>query len=494
MIAMPQPSKRAQWETVPEIVQSCASHRPDVIVLAGAGTAGITAAELLELVRRGARRLVDSGVRRGDFVAVDTTTLSWAQTAIAYFATTWLGAAAILLMGQATAAAADGIDDQALLIAGPQCPAGRRCQLTITELTSSSLLAGPPDARPADLLDIVFTSGTTGTPKAVSSTHQQWTNLVRPEMMSSRARRVVVHNGIPVAVSGGLHGVLLSHLARGVTSVYAETAAEVAAAGDGYDVDELHLTPHSARALSQLAAASPAGGARVRIIRVIGGPLAREVADRLTAKFPHARLVSMYGLTEAGAALMIKLVDGSADDSIGQPVSGTQVRVVDGDGQEVPAGTVGELAVRTEGIDPLAYYAEEGLTRSQFSGGWTKTGDLGYIDAGGNVRMVGREREMVVLRGGRVKPETIEEILARQVAPGVEFVVVGLASAGSWDRIAVFLAGDPADPEIAETLQRLRGLKGPFRPQVVEVVPQIPRAPFGKPLRRVLAQRLAVEG
>lgn len=485
------PPARAQWDTVPDILVSCARFRPDVTVLAGAGTQAITAAGLLDQVRAGAGALAGAGVGRGDFVAIDTTTLTWAQTAIGYFATVWLGAAAVLLMGEETAAAAERIAATAPLIAGPDMPAWRGRRLAIAELTSFAPLPGPAAARPDDLLDIVFTSGTTGTPKAVSSAHRQWTTLVRPEMMASRARRVVVHCGIPIAVSGGLHGVLLSHLARGVTSVSGGTVGELAQVSAGYDVDELHLTPHSARALAQLAGPAPAWAGRVRIIRVIGGPLAGDVAERLAAKFAHARLVSLYGLTEAGAALMIKIVDDAGDDSIGQPAAGTQIRVVDGDGNEVPAGTVGELAVRAEGIASLAYYAEEALTSSRFAGGWTRTGDLGQVDEAGNIHLVGRDREMVVLRGGRVRPELIEAILAKHVAPQIELTVVGLAAAGSWDKIAVFLAGDEQDPQVAAAVQRLTGLKGPFRPHVVEVVSQIPRAPFGKPLRRVLAQRLA---
>src|SRR5438477_317383 len=88
------------------------------------------------------------------------------------------------------------------------------------QLTGSQMLERLPDARPHDPLDIVYTSGTTGFPKPVLSIHSQWIKAVRTEMLSSRARRTVGHSGIPIGVSGGIHGVFLSHLARGVTSIW----------------------------------------------------------------------------------------------------------------------------------------------------------------------------------------------------------------------------------------------------------------------------------
>jgi acyl-coenzyme A synthetase/AMP-(fatty) acid ligase len=482
-----------RWGTVPDIVAACARYRPDATVLADALGREMTAAALLEQARRGAHALSGTGVARGNFVAIDTASMSWIDVAVAYFSVTWLGAVAVLVMDEASDRVARERVRPVAAISGTRAGPAGAGQVSLADLTGPGGLAGPAAARPDDLLDIVFTSGTTGTPKPVASTHAQWADSVRPEMMISRARRVVGHTGIPVGVSGGLHGVLLSHLARGVTSLCGRTTAELLACCRGRRIQELHLTPHSARALARQTQPGEAWASHVAILRVIGGPVPALVAEQLAQRFPRARVVSLYGLTEGGASMLVKVVDPAADDTIGRPVAGTEICVLGPDGRELPPGEVGELVIRDAGKGPLAYYQDESLNRAWFPDGWARTGDMGFVTADGRIHLVGRDRELIVLRGGRIKPESVEEILSRRVPQEVEFAVVGLAAAGGWDQIAVFLAGDPDSAPVGQASRRLADMKGPFRPHVIRVVPQIPRGPFGKPLRRVLAEQLVGE-
>ncbi len=454
----------------------------------------LTAAELLDRTRRGADLLRQRGIGRGHFVAVDAGAMSWTEAAVAYFAVTWLGAAAVMTTGEGTARLArGGIGVGASITPLPACEPDVT-HITPAELVSASGVCEEPLAQPGDRLDLVFTSGTTGEPKPVASTHAQWTRSVRPEIMTSSIRRVVGHTGVPIAVSGGLHGVLLNHLARGVTSVQAGTVAGLISACRLHHVCELHMTPHSARAVvRQLAAAEPWTGL-IRVIRVVGGPVPGAVAADLAACFPNARIVSLYGLTEGGAALCVKRLGGQLRDSIGRPAPGTEVSVLDARGRELPRGQVGELAVRTTGTGPLSYYQEESLNAEWFPGSWARTGDIGFVDQEGNIRLVGRGKELIFLRGGRVSPETIEEILAAVLPDSIDFAVVGVRSDDGWDKIAVFLGGDPGSQRIADARGRLAAMKGPFRPDLVRVTSQIPRGPFGKPLRRLLVQDAAVSG
>ncbi len=487
-------SRSPRWRIVPDILLSCAELRPHVPVLAGTSGQSVTAAQLLERSRRGAQALAGHGIRRGDFVGVDTTSMGWMDVAVAYFSVVWLGAAAVMLMGEDSERAAGGQVAMAAVISAGAHPLGAARPVPIADLAGCPQLAGTPAAAPGDLLDIVFTSGTTGVPKPVAATHAQWADPVRPEIMASRGRRTVAHTGIPIAVSGGLHGVLLAHLARGVTSLHARTTGDLVAGCRRTPADELHLTPHAARALTRTVPPGEPWAARVTIIRAIGGQVPADVAAQLSERFPRARVVSLYGLTEGGAALCMRLAGREDQDSIGRPVEGTEVRVVDPAGQELGPGQVGEVMVRVTGKAALAYYGEDALNRDRFSDGWVRTGDLGMAAPDGTIRLVGRDKEMIVLRGGRIRPEAVEEILSRHVRSDVEFTVVGVAGPNGWDGIAVFLAGEAADPAVADARQRFAGLKGPFRPQVVRVVPEIPRAAFGKPLRRVLAEALAAEG
>jgi acyl-coenzyme A synthetase/AMP-(fatty) acid ligase len=470
---------------------ACARSRPDTTVLSGPDGPGLTAAGLLMAARRGAGALAGRGVRRGNAVAIDTLSLRWHEVAVAYFSVGWLGASAVLTMSRQTERVAVERLAPAGWVGRDGGPA-TGWRLSPADLADGATVDGEPAAEPDDRLDVVFTSGTTGLPKPVASTHAQWAGSVRSELLRTRARRVVGHTGIPVGVSGGLHGVLLNHVARGVTSVHAETAAELVETCAGRRVDELHLTPHSARGVADRTRPDASWARGVGTIRVVGGPLPGELAELLAERFPAARLVSIYALTEGGSALCVKLVgrDGARQDSIGRPAADTEVRVLGPDGQPLPPGEVGELAVRTAGSAALSYVGEDQLNREWFPAGWARTGDLGRIEPDGEIRLVGRVKELLFLRGGRLPPEFVEDILARHTR-GLELAVTGLPTPGGWDRIAAFLVGTEEDPAVRAAADRLAGMRGPFRPDVVRVVPEIPRGPFGKPLRRLLTDRLA---
>jgi acyl-coenzyme A synthetase/AMP-(fatty) acid ligase len=491
---MSEKARSGGWRTVPDIVVACARHRPDTPLLMDVDGRVVTAARLAELSRRGAYLLARHGVQRGQLVGLDTVAMGWVDVAIGYFAVTWLGAAAVLTAGAAMERRAlDDIGVTAFVTTDGRARDGVPT-LSPDDFAAASGLAGEPAAAPEDLLDLVFTSGTTGEPKPVASTHAQWVRSVRPEMVARSGRRLVAHTGIPVFVSGGLHGVLLNHAARGVSSLAARDVAELLRAARAWEVSELHVTPHAARGLVRAMDGGPQPWARrIRVIRAIGGPVTASLAEDLTTCFPHARLVSLYALTEGGSALLVKLMNRRDQDSVGRPAPGTEVRVLDAEGREVPAGEVGEVAVRAVGAGALTYFGDDALNEQWFVDGWTRTGDMGFVAEDGEVRLVGRAKELIFLRGGRVGPETVERILAQHLPAGVEFVVAGVGGPAGWDRIALFLGGDAADPAIVAAQQRLAGMKGPFRPSVVRVLETIPRGPFGKPLRRLLVAGLATQ-
>jgi acyl-CoA synthetase (AMP-forming)/AMP-acid ligase II len=106
------------------------------------------------------------------------------------------------------------------------------------------------------------------------------------------------------------------------------------------------------------------------------------------------------------------------------------------------------------------------------------------------VCLVGRVKEMIFLKGGRISPDALEELFAREIPHAVEFAVTGVPTSQLWDGIAVFLCGPADSPPVVEARQRLAAMTGPFRPHLVRVVDTIPRGPSGKPLRGRLTEAL----
>jgi len=483
------PAAGAGARTIPELLCACADRRRDSVVMVESGGEAVTGGELLDRVSRGAGLLASRGVRAGDQVAVDTRSMGWVDVAAAYLSVTWLGATAVVMPG-VRRSDEHGLLDARWMVGEEASDAGVGV-IAPGELRGAPAASPAPAARPGGVLDVLYTSGSTGRPKAVVSRHAQWAMALRTEVLAARAGRPVAHRGVPIGVSAGIHGVMLGHLARGATSVHVRAMRDLAAAAEEWHVAELHLSPNSAReVLLATDEVERPWAQEVRTVRVVGGPLTTDLGLRLTAAFPKARIVSFYGLVEAGAAQCMKVFDPERPDSIGRPLPGTELRLVDEAGNEVSRGEVGELLVRNAGIQPLRYHGDEALNSAAFVGEWVRTGDLGTIGEDGEVRLVGRSKELLFLKTRRIAPHVVEDILARSVPPGVEFVVLGLPT-GSWDEIAVCVAGSGPPEEVAAAVAALERVKGPFRPGVVRVVPEIPRAPNGKPLRRLLAEQLS---
>lgn len=149
----------------------------------------------------------------------------------------------------------------------------------------------------------------------------------------------------------------------------------------------------------------------VEIVVSGGAPLAAELRERW-AKVSGARLAEGYGLTEASPVVCVAaLTRESKLGSVGYPIPATDLRFVDVDtGEEVAPGQRGEIQVRGPQV-MLGYYSDPESTRSSFTDGWLKTGDVGYVDEEGYVFIVDRIKDLIISSGFNVYPRVIEEAL-----------------------------------------------------------------------------------
>lgn len=234
---------------------------------------------------------------------------------------------------------------------------------------------------------------------------------------------------------------------------------------------------------------------RLRYVTQAGGPMHPDTIRWARAAFAPARLYVMYGQTEATARLSYVPPDRGEEKlgSIGVPIPGVELRVVDEAGEELPAGVVGHLVARGDNVTP-GYVAAPEETAAILRGGWLWTGDLARRDADGFFWLAGRAREMLKVGGHRVSPREVEEALLAHAAV-TDAVVVGADDPVQGEIPVAFVVLARALPGAdAELRRHCRERLPPYKvPARVAIVDAIPRGGSGKPLRAQLAARVRAE-
>ena len=216
-----------------------------------------------------------------------------------------------------------------------------------------------------------------------------------------------------------------------------------------------------------------------------GTALPRPFFDAFLDKF-GVPVRQLYGCTEAGTLTANMDADPVATfESVGRPVDGVQVRIEDDDGEPVPTGSIGEIAVDSPGLTD-GYVDMEELNRQVFREGYFITGDLGRVDEEGRLTITGRKKLLIEVGGYKVDPIEVEDVLVAHPKVG-EAVVVGVQSKVAGEEVvkAVVVPGDALEERelISFCQERLANFKVP---QVVEFREEIPKSPLGKILRKYL--------
>ena len=225
------------------------------------------------------------------------------------------------------------------------------------------------------------------------------------------------------------------------------------------------------------------------------------VVRRAIEAFPaRVGFVNAFGQTETTSTLTVlgpedHRLDGTAADvernlrrlvSIGRPLPDVEVRIVDDEDGDLPAGEVGELWVRTPRV-MKGYASKEGASSPLRAEGWLPTRDMGWIDGDGYIFLAGRKDDMIIRGGENIAPAEIEAVLYSH--PGVEeAAVVGVADVEWGQKVAAVLAPRPgAELDPAEVVEFCRQRLASFKkPEIVRVVESLPKNQMGKILRKDL--------
>jgi long-chain acyl-CoA synthetase len=223
------------------------------------------------------------------------------------------------------------------------------------------------------------------------------------------------------------------------------------------------------------------------VLCVGGGMAVRESTARRWQEHTGCSICEGYGLTEAGPSVTCNPVDAPGwSGSIGLPLPGTEVRLLDDDGASVGIDVPGEIAIRGPQVCAGYWQRPDETARVMTSDGFLRTGDVGIADASGRLRIVDRKKDRIHVRGFAVYPNEIEEVLAQM--PGVlEAAAVGVPDARAGEAVKVVVVKhDPAVTEADVQAFCETHLSGPKRPRVVEFRSELPRSAIGRVLRREL--------
>lgn len=453
------------------------------------------------LVRRWAAHLSACGLVQGDVAGIALR--DGVEHLLALYAAARMGAVALPMDWRWTAEEQRAVATHfgaRLVLAEPGAPVlpGLAC-LPVDAAFLDAVAAAPADrAFPegpacAEMpLLLSLSSGTTGRPKGPVVTHGQflrrfWTHWID---LGLNAREIFV-SATPLYFGGG-RTFAMSLLFSGGTVVLfpppyrpAELVAEIVARG----ATSCFLVPTQLRRLMEL---DDAGAAPLRGLRLLlssGAPLHPweriAIRDRLCAGFHE-----YYASTEGGGISLLRPEEmDDHPDSVGRPVFGVEVAILDERGAALPRGEVGRLAYRGPGV-ARGFHDDPEASAEAFHEGWFLPGDLAALDEAGFVALRGRKKDLIIRGGVNIHPAEVESVLLSDPRLA-EAAVVGWPSADLGEEVAAFVVPRGESPAEADLIARCASRLAPYKvPAGFFVLPDLPRNSAGKVLKADLVARL----
>jgi len=375
-------------------------------------------------------------------------------------------------------------------VRGPWWVAGQAEALPAHAMPLSDVLAaGRPGPEPVargddDLALLLFTSGTTGTPKGVGLTHHNLrANLqaLLAETWEMNEEDRLLHALPPHHLHGlglGLYGTL--YVGNAAVLLERFDPAVVLRAVEQHRISVFMGVPTMYHRMTEVA--GDFSFASIRLLTCGSAPLSPEIFRRFQQRFGFP-LVERYGLTETAINTSNPLHGTRKPGSVGLPLPGVEVGIFDPQTQSRLAdGETGEIWVR--GLNVFGgYWQNPEATAAAFCGDWFRTGDLGAFSKDGYLSILGRIKELIIVGGTNVTPGEVEAVLETD-AGIAECAVVGLPDPDLGERIAAFIvprAGE--DPAVVEQRLRAKAEKdlAPYkRPRLYQFLDAIPRNAMGK--------------
>jgi long-chain acyl-CoA synthetase len=344
---------------------------------------------------------------------------------------------------------------------------------------------------PGDLAQLLFTSGTAGHPRAAMHTHGNVSSNLE-QVASSHGAGLgpddVVFGVLPLFHTFGLNAMLLAGLRAGACVVLVQRFDPATALDTIVErgVTAVPGAPPMWVAWADLPDAPPNAFAKVRLAVSGAAKLPEDAARRFRDRY-GVEIAEGYGLTEATAVVTTSLGRPVKVGSIGVPLPGVEVRLVDADGSDVLAGDAGEIWVRGPNVFAGYWRDPEATARVLDGDGWLRTGDIAVADGDGSLYLVDRAKDLIIVSGFNVFPAEVEEVLLEHPAVA-EAAVVGVPHPHTGEAVKAYVVLRPGRDADEDTLidhcaEHLARYKCPAK---VLVVDELPRSLGGKLVRRIL--------
>jgi acyl-CoA synthetase (AMP-forming)/AMP-acid ligase II len=501
----------------PGIVAEWGRQQPDAIALDD-GHDQIRWGDMSARIDQIAAQLLADGLQRGQAVAIlGTTGLAYAMT---YLAAIRAGGCAAPLTTSATprqlaSMLADSgaihlfIDTEKrseLIASGVDLPAVRSVMLDAAAHDSPDYrewmapAGSVPDVappRPEDAFNIIYSSGTTGTPKGIVHSHgMRWRQSVAgfQAIYSEQARAILStplysNTTLAVFLPTIVHGGMARLMGKFDAGQWLEAAEDMRAT-------HTMLVPVQYQRLMADPAFDSHDLSSMQVKFCTSAPFSAELKAEALKRFPGG-LVEIYGMTEGGVVCMLQAHNFPDKlHTVGQPVKGHELKVIDEEGRELPPGSKGEMVGRSPTM-MSGYKNQPDKTRDmEWRDGegnlWFKMGDIGIVDEDGFVQIVGRAKDMIISGGFNIYPKDLEEILMQQTGVA-DAAVVGMPSERWGETPVGFVVAQPGQSlDLDGLLATVNAELGKTqRLAALHPIGELPRSHIGKILKTDLRAMLA---
>ena len=493
------------------LLEMAASGFGERVALGSRDGSGLTYEQLFDRAGRSARLFTEAGIERVSLVDVSSSALP-----IALFGSAWAGKPFVPLNYRLTA-------DELRRLATEVAPSITVCEAPalpklfdiegVDAVTREDFFARVERTEPADpewdmdpegIAVLLYTSGTTGMPKAAVLRHKHLVSYIfmSVEFMGADEDEATLISVPPYHVAG-MAAILSSvYTGRRIVQLPAFTAADWVETARREGVTHAMVVPTMlARIVDYIETHDIGGIPTLRALSYGGGKMPLPVIEKALDMMPNCAFVNAYGLTETSSTVCIlgpedhRSARAASDPaarkrltSVGRPLPAIELSIRDEEGGEVPVGTRGEVWVRGDQVSG-EYLGRGSQCNAE---GWFPTKDGGFLDADGYLFLEGRVDDIIIRGGENMSPGEIEDVLVEHP------LVADAAAIGIPDRqwgekiVAVIVAKQGA----AVTGEELRDwvtqhLRSSRSPEVIEFRDELPYNDMGKLLRRVLRHELA---